>query len=70
MDLKAYDIDFPIDSILRKDVEAFIDAKQTGKKLFNCETSKIDGDIQACLNAGTITKAQTDFIYKHFVFNW
>ena len=34
MDLKAYGIDFPIDDIVRKDIEAFIDTKQTGKKFW------------------------------------
>ena len=69
MNLKAYGIDFPIDDILRKDIEAFIRAKENGKKLLDVEAAEIDGDIRACLNAGTLTKQQADFLYENFVFN-
>lgn len=70
MNLKAYGIDFPIDGILKKDIEVFIQAKENGKVFLDCEAAEIDGDIRACLNAGTLTKHQADFIYEKFVFNW
>lgn len=69
MDLKAYGIDFPIDEILRKDIEAFIQAKENGKTLLDCEAAEIDGDIRACLSARTLTQKQADFLYEKFVFN-
>lgn len=66
-DLKAYGIDFPIDEILRKDIVAFVNAKQSGKALLDCEAAEIDGDIRAGLSAGTLTKEQADFLYESFV---
>ena len=68
--LKAYGIDFPIDEILKKDIVAFVNAKQSGKALLDCEAAEIDGDIRACLNAGTLTKEQADFLYAAFVHSW
>ena len=70
MDLKVYGVNFPIDDILRKDIEAFIRAKEAGKELLDCEAAEIDGDIRACLNAGSLTRQQADFLYEHFVFHW
>ena len=70
MNLKIYGVDFPVDDILRKDIEAFLSAKQTGKELLDCEAAEIDGDIRAGLNAGTLTRSQANFLYEQFVFNW
>ena len=70
MDLKAYGIDFPIDAALREDIEAFLKAKEAGKKLLDCEASEIDGDIRARLNAGMLSRQQADFLYENFVYNW
>ena len=70
MDLQAYGIDFKIDEILRKDIESFLEAKENGRGLLDCEAAEIDGEIRACLNAGTLTKQQADFLYTNFVLNW
>ena len=70
INLEAYGIDFPIDDILKKDIETFITAKQSGKELLDCEAAEIDGDIRAGLNAGTLTKEQADFLYELFVHSW
>lgn len=70
MNLQAYGIDFQIDGMLKKDIEAFLQAKANGKTLLDGEAAEIDGDIRACLNAGTLTQQQADFLYETFVLNW
>ncbi len=66
-DLTPFGVTFPIDKILRYDIEELLDELEDGCSMLDCLADEISGDINAGYNCGAYTREQTDLLYEQFV---